>query len=108
MKRALGLLFVCGSAYAQNPGGLASVSAFDKIAEKDKRAVALFQEAGKVIMSPRCLNCHPADDHPRQGEAMKMHEPPVERGAGGMGATGMRCFTCHGSANFDRVQLLAS
>ena len=90
MKRALWLLFACASAQAQN---LAPVSAFDKIAEKDKRAVALFQEAGRVIMSPRCLNCHPADDHPRQGEAMKVHEPPVERGAGGMGATGMRCFS---------------
>ena len=100
MKNLLWLLVVCASAHADN---LAPVSAFDKIADKDKRAVALFQEAGRVIMSPRCLNCHPPDDHPRQGEAMKIHEPPVERGAGGMGATGMRCFTCHGTANFDRV-----
>ena len=91
-------------ALGQNPAtGLAPVSSFDRIAEKEKRAVALFQEAGKVIMHPRCLNCHPRDDFPRQGEAMRMHEPPVERGAGGMGPTAMRCFTCHGAANFERV-----
>lgn len=97
-------LMLVGPAFAQNPpSGLAPVSSFDRIAEKDKRAVALFQEAGKVIMHPRCLNCHPKDDSPRQGEAMRLHEPPVERGAGGMGPAAMRCFTCHGAANFERV-----
>lgn len=95
-------LFFCVPAYAQQ-SGLAPVSSFDKITDKEKRGVALFQEAGKVIMHPRCLNCHPRDDTPRQGEAMRVHEPPVVRGAGGMGATGMRCFTCHGAANFERV-----
>jgi hypothetical protein len=102
MTRLLIAILLSGSAHAQQ-GGLAPVSSFDKITDKEKRGVALFQEAGKVIMSPRCLNCHPRDDHPRQGDAMKLHEPPVERGAGGMGPTGMRCFTCHGAANFDRV-----
>jgi len=102
MTRLLIAILLSGSAHAQQ-GGLAPVSSFDKITDKEKRAAALFQEAGKVIMSPRCLNCHPPDDHPRQGEAMRIHEPPVERGAGGMGATGMRCFTCHGQANYERV-----
>jgi len=96
-------LLPAGPAYAQMISGLAPVSSFDRIADKEKRAVALFQEAGKVIMHPRCVNCHPADDTPRQGDVMRVHEPPVERGAGGIGATGMRCFTCHGAANFERV-----
>jgi hypothetical protein len=99
----LKVLMLAGPAFAQISSGLAPVSSFDRIAEKDKRAVALFQEAGKVIMHPRCLNCHPKDDSPRQGEAMRLHEPPVERGAGGMGPAAMRCFTCHGAANFERV-----
>jgi hypothetical protein len=103
MTRLLLALLLAGPAYGQTTSGLAPVSSFDRITDKQKRAVALFQEAGKVIMSPRCLNCHPADDTPRQGDAMRVHEPPVERGAGGMGATGMRCSTCHGAANFDRV-----
>jgi hypothetical protein len=96
-------ILIAQHAHAQTSAALAPVSTFDRIADKDKRAVALFQEAGKVILSPRCVNCHPADDHPRQGEAMRVHEPPVERGDAGIGAVGMRCFTCHGPANFDRV-----
>lgn len=103
MSRLLLVLLLAAPAHAQTTTGLAPVSNFDRIAEKEKRAVALFQEAGKVIMHPRCVNCHPADDTPRQGDLMRLHEPPVERGAGGMGASGMRCFTCHGAANFERM-----
>ena len=82
---------------------LAPVSSFDRIADKEKRAAALFQEAGKVITSPRCLNCHPVDPSPRQSDIMRTHEPPVVRGTGGMGPVAMQCGTCHGPANFDRV-----
>jgi hypothetical protein len=92
---------VTGSCLAA--GTLAPVSSFDRIQDKSKRAAALFEEAGKVLTSPRCLNCHPVDDSPRQGDVMHKHEPPVERGAGGMGAAAMRCFTCHGASNFDPV-----
>ena len=82
---------------------LAPVSSFDRIADKNQLAAALFQEAGRVITSPRCLNCHPVDASPRQGDVMRMHEPPVLRGADGKGAVAMHCATCHGPANFDRV-----
>jgi mono/diheme cytochrome c family protein len=88
-------------ALAQSQSALAPVEQFDKIKERSARSMALFQEAGKVILSPRCLNCHPADNSPRQGEDMHVHQPPVQRGAGGMGAPGMRCVTCHGPSNFD-------
>ena len=71
-------------------------TAFDTIKDPAERSVALFQEAGKVINSPRCLNCHPADNVPSHGVDMRQHQPPVARGAGGMGVAGMRCITCHG------------
>ena len=103
MKRLFLAALFAAPVYAQPPSGLAPVSSFDRITDKEKRAIALFQEAGRVIMHPRCLNCHPRDDTPRQGELMRVHEPPVTRGGGGMGASGMRCFTCHGTANFERV-----
>jgi cytochrome c553 len=92
-----------GDARGQTATALAPVSSFDGIADKSKRAVALFQEAGKVIMHPRCVNCHTPDDHPRQGDAMRLHEPPVVRGAGGKGAPGMMCSTCHGATNYESV-----
>jgi hypothetical protein len=80
---------------------LKPVSAFEEIADKDQRAVALFTEAGRVIQHPRCVNCHPAGDRPSQGMDSHTHRPMVVRGEDGMGAIGMRCTTCHGPANFD-------
>jgi hypothetical protein len=81
---------------------LKPVSAFDIIKNKNKRAIALFQEAGKVIQSPRCLNCHPAGERPTQTDAMRPHQPLVVRGDAGLGAPGgLVCTTCHHDANFD-------
>ena len=54
---------------------------------------------GKVLTSPRCLNCHPRTDSPTQGDAMVVHNPPVTRGPDGFGAAGMECATCHGPRN---------
>lgn len=78
---------------------LQSPADFAAISDEAERSVALFNEMGKVLTHPRCVNCHPRGDSPLQGMAMKEHQPPVVRGAGNMGATGMRCMTCHGSEN---------
>ncbi len=95
------LLLEANAAPAENGMELRPAADFANIANRRARSIALFQEAGKVITSPRCLNCHPATERPLQNDDMHPHEPPVKRGAGGMGMPGMRCFTCHGSANFD-------
>ena len=84
-------------------GGLRPVAAFADIKDPARRSAVLFAEAGKVLLHPRCVNCHPATDRPRQGMAGQAHEPRVRRGAGGLGVAGMRCFACHTSANFDAV-----
>jgi hypothetical protein len=80
---------------------LKPLSDFSRIEDKTERAIALFNEAGRVIQHPRCVNCHPAGDRPAQGEDGHPHQPLVVRGPDGMGATAMRCNTCHGPANFD-------
>jgi hypothetical protein len=95
------LLVQANAAPAENKTQLRSPDDFANIANRPARSIALFQEAGKVITSPRCLNCHPATERPLQGDDMHPHEPPVKRGAGGMGMPAMRCLTCHGTANFD-------
>jgi hypothetical protein len=84
---------------------LRPVSAFDDIRDRKSRSVALFEEAGKVIQHPRCLNCHPKTDRPLQGDDMHAHVPPVRRGDGGMGTPAMRCTTCHTAANYDPAQV---
>jgi hypothetical protein len=80
---------------------LRPVADFSEIADKEARSIALFTEAGKVILHPRCVNCHPAGDRPLQGDDGHPHQPLVVRGEQGLGATGMLCTTCHGPANFD-------
>src|SRR5258707_15304687 len=41
------------------------------------RSRALFLEATRVLLHPRCTNCHPDGDSPLQGDAPRMHDPPV-------------------------------
>ena len=91
--------FISISAFAQ-AGDLRAPQSFDSITDKTARSQAIFQEAGKVILSPRCLNCHPNGDRPTQGNDMHLHQPMVVRGTADMGATALRCMTCHQAANF--------
>jgi hypothetical protein len=81
------------------PQGLKPVAEFASIPDQRARSLALFAEMGKVITSPRCLNCHPRGDRPTQTDAMLPHSPPVLRGASGEGVPGLACTTCHGPAN---------
>jgi hypothetical protein len=83
------------------PNSLASVESFSSIADTAARSAAIFTELGKVLTHPRCLNCHPAGDRPRQGDMARLHQPPVERGADGFGLPAMRCPICHLQANFN-------
>jgi hypothetical protein len=64
------------------------------------RSRALFSEAAKVIMNPRCMNCHPKTDSPLQGNDQHAHMPPVSRGDSGVGVAGAPCSTCHSERNF--------
>ena len=84
---------------------LASPESFATIADERARSAALFGEIGKVLMSPRCMNCHSAGDRPRQGDSQRPHQPPVFRGADGMGLPAMRCATCHQKGNFDPARM---
>jgi hypothetical protein len=81
---------------------LAAPESFAGIADPAVRSAALFVELGKVLTHPRCLNCHPSGDRPRQGDtARRLHQPPVERGPDGYGLPAMRCPICHQAANFE-------
>jgi hypothetical protein len=82
-------------------GDLRPAGDFAGIADRNARAVALFQEAGRVLQHPRCVNCHPAGDSPHQTDQRRPHQPLVVRGADGHGAPTFACNTCHGPANFD-------
>jgi hypothetical protein len=79
---------------------LRPVAAFATITDPAARSVALFEEAGRVIQHPRCMNCHPRTDRPTQTDAMRPHMPWVERGPDDGGVATLRCSTCHHDTNF--------
>jgi hypothetical protein len=83
------------------PQDLAGPESFASIADTDARSAAMFTELGKVLTHPRCTNCHPAGDRPRQGDLSRLHQPPVARGIDGHGLPAMRCSICHQNANFE-------
>ncbi len=81
------------------PGVLRAPGDFSVIADKSDRSRALFVEASRVLLGPRCANCHPNDDSPRQGEFSTLHDPPVTRGPEGTGVVAMQCSSCHQGEN---------
>jgi hypothetical protein len=87
------------------PDGLAAPESFASLDDTAARSAAMFTELGKVLTHPRCLNCHPAGDRPRQGEQSRLHQPPVERGSDDRGLAAMRCLSCHQQANFDPARM---
>ncbi len=87
--------------------GLKTPVAFAAMNDDKVRAAALFDEMAKVILHPRCANCHPRSGGPTQGDAMDPHNPPVVRGDG-VGAVGMQCATCHGPENVEFASMKGS
>jgi mono/diheme cytochrome c family protein len=69
-------------------------------AEKDDAgARAAFRDVYKVLMHPRCMNCHPAGDSPLQGDDRHQHVQNVKRGADGKGKYALKCANCHQDTN---------
>lgn len=70
------------------------------VVKKDSMAsVKAFGEVYKVLMSPRCLNCHPAGDVPLQGDDSHIHTMLPRRGQDGKGLYAMKCANCHQDEN---------
>jgi hypothetical protein len=105
-KRQLPLALLAGlatfpaEAVAQQGANLKTPSAFSDIADRAARSRALFNEAAKVITSPRCMNCHPAGDQPHQGDDRHVHRPLALRGEANNGVPGQHCAACHTDHNF--------
>jgi hypothetical protein len=85
----LGLLLALG-------GASASAQSTDARAEESLKAFARIAE---VLRHPRCMNCHPMGDFPRQTDDRHRHRMLVARGPDGFGTPVMRCTTCHQTVN---------
>ena len=68
---------------------------------QDEVAPKSFDVMMQVLTHQRCMNCHPADDRPRQGDESRVHNFNIQRGADGHGMPNVQCSTCHQSENND-------
>ena len=86
-------------------GDLRPPEAFAIITNQEDRSRALFLEASRVLLHPRCANCHPSGDVPLQGTQWQPHEPPVVRGPEDRGVVGMECTSCHQDRNLEHARV---
>lgn len=62
-------------------------------------SVKAFLQVYTVLMSPRCMNCHPSGDVPLQGDDNHLHVMLPQRGKDGKGVYAMKCMNCHQPTN---------
>lgn len=94
--------------YAFITAAIAAASAAIAFAQSsdDKPAAGkkAFIEVAKVLQSPRCANCHPPDDRPRQGDVPRPHAQNISRKSV---EAGVACSTCHQDRNSEETIGLA-
>jgi hypothetical protein len=84
--------------FTDNPP--AAHASTDTVMKKDSVAsLKAFAGVYKVLMSPRCMNCHPAGDVPLQGDDSHLHTMLPTRGKDGKGIYAMKCSNCHQATN---------
>jgi len=69
------------------------------VAKDSVASVAAFKKVYRVLMSPRCMNCHPSGDIPLQGDDSHLHTMNPQRGVEGKGVFAMKCANCHQPTN---------
>ena len=69
------------------------------VSTADAAPADLFAPVAAVLRHPRCMNCHPRDDRPRQGDDRHKHLQNIVRGADDMGFVNARCAACHRDEN---------
>lgn len=72
---------------------------FEHINGDSIKSVKAFMDVYKVLISPRCVNCHPSGDVPLQGDDSHLHAMYPRRGVDGKGVYAMKCANCHQPAN---------
>lgn len=77
----------------------ANTSAFEASKKDSIESVKAFMQVYQVLMSPRCMNCHPSGDIPLQGDDSHIHAMEPQRGKDGKGMYAMKCVNCHQPTN---------
>jgi hypothetical protein len=95
----LSVIAVTASAFKDKNGFTGDAAKYDGINRDSAESVKAFMQVYKVLMSPRCMNCHPAGDQPLQGDDSQIHTMSVQRGKDGTGEYALKCSNCHQPTN---------
>ena len=93
--RTISILGTFFSAICLMAFGIGNTTNSGYAAKDSVKSVKAFMEVYKVLMSPRCMNCHPAGDIPLQGDDNHVHLMNPIRGEDGHGVYAMKCVNCH-------------
>jgi len=69
------------------------------VASPSSQEVEAYDTVMSVLTHPRCSNCHPTDDRPRQRDDQRIHFLNVTRGESNHGGPVQTCETCHHEEN---------
>lgn len=83
----------------EKPAARLATATIPVIKKDSVASVKAFIQVYSVLMSPRCMNCHPAGDVPLQGDDSHLHTMLPKRGVEGKGVYAMKCTNCHQPTN---------
>lgn len=95
----LASIIVTTSAFKDKINFTGADAKYDGINKDSIESVDAFMQVYKVLMSPRCMNCHPSGDRPLQGDDSHIHTMNVRRGKHGTGVYASKCSNCHQPTN---------
>jgi hypothetical protein len=95
----IGTTLLFFSAFTERNMNSKNNSGDPRISKDSIESVKAFMKLYKVLMSPRCMNCHPAGDAPLQGDDSHVHTMNVVRGPDGKGMYAAKCSNCHQPTN---------
>ena len=88
----LGVSFSVGA----DEASVSSSTIADISSEQSSEGTNAFMDVYRVLMHPRCLNCHPSGDAPLQYDDSRPHTMNVTRASA---EAGLQCATCHQTQN---------
>jgi len=95
----LSVIAVTTSAFKDKNDFAANNAKYVDINKDSVESVEAFMQVYKVLMNPRCMNCHPAGDQPLQDDDSHIHTMNVQRGKYGTGVYAVKCSNCHQPEN---------
>jgi mono/diheme cytochrome c family protein len=95
----LSVIAVMSSAFTNKNDFNSNAANHDHGSKDSVESVKAFMQVYRVLMSPRCMNCHPSGDVPLQGDESHLHTMSPKRGKDGKGLYAMKCSNCHQPEN---------